>query len=241
MLTLYKMLPVWGLPSPSPPCMKLEAWLRMTNIPYEVGGFDMTRAPKRKVPYVDDDGALLGDSTFILEHLERTRDVHPDAHLSASARAVATAFRRMMKENTYFVTVHIRWAGDDSWARTRLAFADQFPSALPLEQRLGILDSLRPGMLAVLDAQGMGRHTPEEVCQIGQVDLTAVRDYLGDKPYMMGDRVSTVDATVFAHVDNILRSDVESPLIDWAREQSTLVAYCDRLRAAYFPELSAAS
>lgn len=236
MITLYQMLPVNNLPNPSPPCMKLETWLRMTKIPYQKGGLDVSRAPKGKLPYIDEDGVVLGDSTFIIDYLEKKHDVHPDAHLSASERAVAMAFRRMLKENFYWVIVYIRWIDEANWTRWRLVIADQFPAAIPLEQRLGIVDGIQPGMVASIKGQGMGRHTFDEVCRIGRDDLTAIRDYLGDKPYLMGDRISTVDATAYANIANILLADVDSPLRDWARDQKTLVDYHDRMAAEYFPE-----
>jgi glutathione S-transferase len=234
MIKVFQFSPAWGLPNPSPPCMKLETWLRMTKIPYDAMGLDMSRAPKRKVPYIEDDGVLLGDSTFIIEYLEKKHDVHPDAHLSASEKAVSMAMRRMLKEHFYWVIVYLRWMVEANWAPQQLMLANQFPPSLPMEQRLGIADGLRPGALAALDAQGMGRHSPDEVCHLGRGDLTVMRDYLGDKPNLMGDRATTVDATAYAHIANVLNADIDSALRDWTREQKTLVDYCERMREAFF-------
>lgn len=35
MIKLYQFSPAWGLPNPSPFCMKVETYLRMTGLPYE--------------------------------------------------------------------------------------------------------------------------------------------------------------------------------------------------------------
>jgi hypothetical protein len=36
MIKLYQFNAAWGLPNPSPFCMKVETYLRMVSLPYEV-------------------------------------------------------------------------------------------------------------------------------------------------------------------------------------------------------------
>ena len=36
MIKLYQFKPAWGLPNPSPFCMKVETYLRMAGLSYEV-------------------------------------------------------------------------------------------------------------------------------------------------------------------------------------------------------------
>ena len=60
-----------GLPNASPFCMKLETYLRMTGLPFEVRPVtDPRRAPKGKLPYIDDGGTVLADSNLILDYLK---------------------------------------------------------------------------------------------------------------------------------------------------------------------------
>src|SRR5215470_14397806 len=61
-----------NLPNLSPPCVKLETWLRMAAIPYESAPPDLAEAPKGKVPFIEDAGVKMGDSTLIVEYLKRT-------------------------------------------------------------------------------------------------------------------------------------------------------------------------
>lgn len=50
-IKLYQFTPAWGLPNPGPFCLKLETWLRMADIPYElVSGADVRKAPKKSCP-----------------------------------------------------------------------------------------------------------------------------------------------------------------------------------------------
>ena len=61
MLQLHQFAPAFGVPNPSPFCMKLECFLRMTGISYEtVLLADPRKAPKGKGPFVVDDGQRIG-------------------------------------------------------------------------------------------------------------------------------------------------------------------------------------
>ena len=53
----------------------------------DTGGFN--KAPKGKLPYIDDDGQKIADSTFIRRHLESKYGIDFDQGLSAEQRAIA--------------------------------------------------------------------------------------------------------------------------------------------------------
>jgi glutathione S-transferase len=218
--------------------MKLETWLRMAGIPYEVAPLDMSLAPKGKIPFiVQEDGTAMGDSTLIVEHLTARYGRDLDAGLSAEQRAISVAFRRMMKENLYWVMVYARYKDERNWALYRQVLADAVVW-LPQEHRLPAADMLGKVILEQAHGQGMGRHTPEEVARIGIGDLTAVSDYLGDKPFLMGERPTLVDATVYAYVANVIEVPIECAAKDFGRSRDNLVRYCQRMRERYFPELA---
>ena len=55
MITLHRFKPQWGIPNPSPLCMKVETYLRMTAFAYKViEEASPLNAPKKKLPYIDD-------------------------------------------------------------------------------------------------------------------------------------------------------------------------------------------
>src|SRR5262245_59854329 len=99
-LIVHQLPGAWGLPSISPFCLKLETYLRIAQIPFR-SVVDATpfRGPKRKLPWIEHEGRVIGDSGFIIEYLETRFSRDPDATLSASERAVAHAFRRLIEEN----------------------------------------------------------------------------------------------------------------------------------------------
>ena len=63
----------------------------------------------------------------------------------------------------------------------------------------------------------------------------ALQRLLADKPFMLGDQPSSLDATAYAFLANLLWAPVDSPIRDHARSRPTLEAYCQRMKARYYP------
>ena len=80
----------------------------------------------------------------------------------------------------------------------------------------------------------MGRHTREEIYAIGKADLSALANFLGVKPYFLGDRPASLDATGYAFIANVLWVPGESPLKHHAAGYPQLEAYCRRMQARYY-------
>ena len=67
MIKVHQFAPAFGLPNASPFCMKLETYLRMAGLPFElVNDGNVIRAPKGKLPYIEDDGRVVADTNFII-------------------------------------------------------------------------------------------------------------------------------------------------------------------------------
>jgi glutathione S-transferase len=237
MIRLSQPLPFCGLPSISPSCMKLETWLRIADIPYEIAPLDMSAAPKGKVPFIEDGGKKMGDSTLIIDYLKKTRGKDPDEGLTAAERAVSLAFRRMMKEEFYWVIIQCRYRDERNWSIYKNLFADQFPS-LPEPQRHQIVASIYETTISQMQGHGMGRHTAEEVYQLGIADITAVSDFLANKPFFMGEKPTTADAAIYAYVASMIEPPLDCPVKEHGLKLINLVDYCKRMRARYYPELA---
>jgi glutathione S-transferase len=228
----------WGTPNFSPFCAKLEVYLRMAGIPHEVRAADLRRAPKGKIPYVQlEDGRLLGDSQLVIEELVRAHGDALDAHLDARQRAVGHAVRRMLEEGTYFTSLYFRWADDEGFRVVAPDFGKLFPALL----RPFLFPVIRRQVRRSLHGQGTGRHARDEIGRLGMRDVDALATILGESEYLLGDRPSSHDATVYAFCESVLGFPYDSPVRVHARGKANLVAYRARMRARYFAELDAAA
>lgn len=231
MITLYQFPPVWGLPNGSPFCMKVEAYLRMTGLPYQFArGADIRKAPKGKFPVIEDNGKIIPDSSFIVEYLKATYGDPLDGKLTPTERAVALAMRRLMEENLYWCALYSRWGEEENWRITRAAYFGFMPAIIrPLVTGL-----IRRQALKSLYGHGMGRHTRDEIYHIGKTDITALAVFLTDKPFFMGAQPTSLDATAYAFLANLLWTPIRSPLSDYAATLPNLAAYCERMKARYW-------
>ncbi|WP_299488513.1 glutathione S-transferase family protein [Acaryochloris sp. IP29b_bin.137] len=231
MLTLYQFEPVWGLPNASPFCMKLETYLRMTHLDYQVDtSADVRKAPKGKLPYIKDNGKIIADSNLIIDYLKATYGDPLDGHLSPMDAAVALAFQRLIEENLYWALVYSRWIDEKNWPTTKAVYF----SDLPLVLRSIIPKIALKSVTQNLQGHGMGRHTPTEIYHIATLDLQALSSFLHDKPYFMGDQPTTLDASAYSVLANILDDTLTSPLRENAMQLENLGRYCDRMHQAYY-------
>ena len=87
--------------SGSPPCVKLETFLRMTKIPYE-SDYRVKFSKKGKMPWIEFNGQEIADSNFCIRFLNKEFKVDIDSHLSDAEKAIAHSVLTMLEENTYW-------------------------------------------------------------------------------------------------------------------------------------------
>jgi glutathione S-transferase len=231
MITLHQFPSAWGLPNASPFCMKVETYLRMCNLSYTtVNVLNPAKGPKGKLPYITDGANTVADSDFILDYLKATYGDNLDAGLDIRTRAEAHALRRLMEEHLYWCAVYDRWAVDENWALTKPAFFGALPPAV----RDLVAALARRGQLRALRGHGVGRHGRDDVYALGRTDLTALSDFLGTKPYFLGSEPTSLDATAYAFLANLLWVPIDSPLTRHTRALDNLVAYAERMKQRYY-------
>ncbi|MFO1425491.1 MAG: glutathione S-transferase family protein [Steroidobacteraceae bacterium] len=224
----------WGMPNLSPFCSKLETYLRMAGWRYEWRPSDFRKAPKGKIPYIELDGQLLGDSQLIIEELERRRGRDAlDAWLSDEQRAVGHAVRRMLDEALYFACIYLRWGVDEAWQLYRV------PIARSVGPMAFLLPLIRRNVRKSLRAQGTGRHSPEEIERFAIADLDAVSKILDGHEFLLGERPSSYDASAFAFVEGVVGFPHPSRTREFAMGDSRLMRYRARIRERWWGDLSA--
>jgi glutathione S-transferase len=183
------------------------------------------------MPYIVDGTHTLADSSLIIDYLKTTYGDTLDGRMSTEQRAVALAWQRLLEEHLYWAVLYTRWIEPEGWSLTRTAFFAGMPAPLswiipPLARR---------GMAKELHGHGMGRHSREEIYALGCRDLTALADFLGDKPYLMGEQACSLDAVAYGFLANLLWVPLESELKQHARKYPQLERYCLRMKSRYYP------
>ncbi|MEM9152075.1 MAG: glutathione S-transferase family protein [Cyanobacteria bacterium P01_F01_bin.3] len=235
MITLFQFQPCLGVRNPSPFCLKLETYLKMIEQPYEVAdNANLLKAPKKKFPYIQDDtpeGSItVADSSFIIDYLKKTYGDPLDQHLSLPEQGTLLAFRRLMEENLYWVLLYSRWFEDENWVVIRkVYFAD-----LPIILRNIVPGMVRRDYVKAMDGHGIGRHSRDEIYDIGERDVKALSDFLGGKPFFMGEAPTSLDATAYGFLANLIKMELPSVISDYARRFDNLKEYCDRMESKYW-------
>lgn len=231
MITLYGFGPNFGLPETSPYVTKTEVQLRLAGLEYRKEQAFPDQSPKGQLPFIDDSGELIADSTFIRAHIERKYGVDLDAGLDMGQRAQAWAIERMVENHFGWCVGHSRFFIPENFAKGPAHFFDHAPESRRAAMREAMQERVRDSFLA----QGLLRHSAEEIEQLGTRSLVALSLFLGDKPYLMADRPTGVDAVCFAALAALITPFFDSPLARRAEDLPNLGAYVDRMMARFYP------
>jgi len=231
MITLYGFGPGSGLPENSPYVTKTEVQLQLAGLAYRKAQATPTDSPKGQLPFIDDDGRLIADSTFIRAHIERTYGVDLDEGLNARERAEAWAIERMVENHFGFTVGYMRWLIPENFEKGPARWFDEAPEAARDGQRADMLARVTANFMA----NGVARHEPDEVVELGARSLSALALFLGDKPYLMGSQPCGVDAVAFALLAGLLTPAFDSALRRRAEGFANLAAYVDRMMARFYP------
>ena len=223
----------WGL-NPSPFCLKAETYCRLAGVPYRRVVTLPVRAPRGKLPFIEDAGMRVADSGVIIEHLKRRFGDPLDGALDDGQRAIGHLIRRTCEESLYFVLLHARWIDAAGWQAIRPAFFGSLPPLL----RDAVAWSARRGVRQALYGQGYGRHGAAGLRVLGAADLTALATVLADRPFALGARPTSTDATLYGLLANILDAPVPTSLAEEARHQPVLAAYTARMRSVIPPPVN---
>ncbi len=234
MITLYQFARTWGIPNLSHFCTKLETYLRINKLPYQIVETLPIKAPRGKLPYIEDQGRTLSDTRLIVNYLEATYGDNDKALLSSEQQGIAKAYQRLLEEHLFWASMFTRWDyTDENWQTTKQSIF----SGLHLAIRDLVAAITRKKIKAQIMGHGMGRLTHDEIFALAREDIDSLADFLGDKPYFMGDKPTALDASAFGILVNTLCCPIESPLKDYALSRQNLSDYCQRMQAEFFPEL----
>ena len=234
MITLYGFGTGFGLPEISPFVTKTELQLKMAGLAYRKERAMPPASPKGQLPFIDDDGDRIADSTFIRAHIERKYGFDFDAGLSLRERAQAWAFERMIEHHVYWALVGARWVDPVNFAKGPAHFFDGAPE----HRRERLREDAQFRVAENYLLSGLGRHAPDDDVELAVRSLLALSVQLEQQPFLMGDAPCGLDATAFGALAGILTPFFESRLRDRAEQLPNLTFYVDRMMAQYYPDFA---
>jgi len=206
---LFQLPCIWGMNgSISPFCEKVEVYLRTYNIPYDIIITVNTKeSPNGKLPYILINNELIADSSCIIPKLNKIFNVNPDAEYTEEEVAIGHGFQRLLEEHFYFCMGYFRFADPEYWPATKEAFFGELP---PVVRQL-VPRFVQGPVKKSLQQQGVGRHSRDDIISISNDDLRAISDFLGDKNFLLGNNLSTVDFSLYAFLSNVLATPLPIP------------------------------
>ncbi|MFN3231699.1 MAG: glutathione S-transferase C-terminal domain-containing protein [Alphaproteobacteria bacterium] len=236
MLTFYRSGRYGDLGDISPFVYKLETYMRMARIPHETRIMTLSQmladGVRNMIPFVDEDGERMGDSSLIIEHFQRMHnDPLGDLSLPEAEKHKALLIKKLCETELTNIMVYSRWLGSADY-RPVAEFANRDREG---DELAFAVDKALEGVTALMHTFRIGRYDEETVERLLREDLDCLAFYLGGQPYFLGEKPHAVDASAFGLLASFMHFPVANRLIKVAREHDTLVAYCDRIKAEFFP------
>src|SRR5712692_8926901 len=205
--TLYSYAELYGLADNNPYGLKVFAFLRFCNLAFRHEHiFDAKTAPRGQLPYIEDDGEVVGDRDAIIPHLIRKHRLTIDAGLTVAQRNTDHLVRRML-DDLYWVMSYSRWRDDRFWP----FFRDKL---LETHSRLTAsdLEAARKYNFERYYFQGIGRYEAEEVYGRGLADLQVLVNLVGANGFLFADKPNSIDAGIYGFLANIHFYDIGTAL-----------------------------
>lgn len=224
-ITLFQFPKAYEGLSLSPFCTKVESFLILNDLEYRNEFiFNPSKAPYKKLPYIEDsDGSLIADSSFIIEHLDTSRSLKMDQHLSPINKAKGHLIKRTLEEGTYWILFYQRWAPKESWKQVKAtAFA-----GMPQPLRSFVPDLIRRDVLSSLWKQGVARLSSAERLDILRKDLSSLSSLIGDNKFLLGEKPSSYDCGVHSFLKAILLESIDVGYRKEVLEHSNLLKYTE--------------
>ena len=226
MIALYSYPELFGVADNNPFGLKVFAYLKLCGLAFEHDHiFDSRTAPRGQLPYIVDEGEVVGDSDAIIAHLGRKYRPGFDAALTPAQLHTGLLIRRML-EDLYWVMSYSRWADERYWPLFKAAILATHPQVTETA-----MDAARDYNAKRYYYQGIGRYTPEQVYARGLADLEVLASMLGPDGCLFGPGPSSVDAGVYGFLANIHFYPIDTPLKQYLAAHPNLVGHTERLHA----------
>jgi glutathione S-transferase len=221
MITLYSYPQLCGVADNNGYGLKVFAFLKLTGVPFAHQHiFDASAAPRGQLPYIVDDGEVIGDSDTIITHLIGKYRLAIDAELTAPQRDTDLLIRRML-DDLYWVVSYSRWKDEQFWPAFRDVLRREHPSLAEEGLR-----KAREFNFQRYHYQGIGRFAPPAAYARGLADLQVLANLVPENGYVHGSTPTSIDAGIYGFLANILFYPMDTPLKQFVVAHANLVPHC---------------
>jgi glutathione S-transferase len=227
MLTLYSWPALRGVADNNGYGLKVYAFLRLTGIAFAHEHiFDASKAPRGQLPYIDDDGEIIGDSDTILAHLIRKHRLTIDDGLSPAQHDTNLMVARTL-DNLYWVMSYSRWKDERYWP----AFRDLLLREHPALTEDSLLKAKEYNAQRYHYA-GIGRYAPDAAMGRGLADLHVLANLIPADGYVHGATPTSIDGAIYGFIANIYFYPIDTPLKQFVATQDNVTRHCRAIHAA---------
>jgi glutathione S-transferase len=221
-----------GLADLSPFVTKVELLLKMAGIDYEKRtSSNPMKAPKKKIPYIQDGERIVADSHFIRKYLEDKYQINFDRNIDEGRKAVLYFLEKYMEDHLYFLGIVARWQEDSNFRKTSRALFAQAPFFF----RSFIANQVRKTFQKTLWLQGLGRHSQDEQIQLLNEGLYRASILLGDSKYFGGFEPCGADATIYPFLEALASKYFDSPMNKIPDRYHNISEYLKRMKNKFYP------
>lgn len=220
-----------GVLDPSPYVLKVMAYLNISGQAFDYIGDagNLQKAPRGKLPFMEDSGEVITDSFNIICHIDKQLDKTVDDHLTAEQRSLAYLLGRSLDEDYYWFLVYSRWVESDGWALMKQNIADGMP--FPLSKIIPLV--ARPSVVKKAKLQGVAKRDTDEIYQLVDETLLAFNTLLGEKTFLLSDQVSSLDAVAYSYFAQQVYGSQTLRFNQLIEKYPKLVAYVKRFHEQY--------
>jgi len=227
MLVLYSYPQLCGVPDNNGYGLKVFAFLKLAELPFiHEHIFDASDAPRGQLPYVIDDGEMIGDSETIIALLLRKYRVPIDDELTRAQRHIRNLVIRML-DDLYWVMSYSRWKDEQFWPAFRDLLKHEH-SQLNEES----LQQAREFNEKRYYYQGIGRFAPDAAYARGITDLRILADLIPMGGYAFGTKPTSLDAAIYGFLANLYFLPIATPLKQFVDSHPNLVRHCTAIHQA---------
>ncbi|CUG90869.1 glutathione S-transferase, putative [Bodo saltans] len=228
--------PRWsGGPNFSTPCFRIEAFLRLAKLPYRIHfTMDAAKSPTERLPYIVYNDTILADSEFISQFLTKEMKLQVDSHLTPKDHALGLATKRLVEGSLQFGSARIM--NVDNPAFVAALYSAEL--GVPLFVAKFFVRGMRKSYIKLLNTVGHGDLTDAQFKSEMIRDYKALEALIGDKPFLLGDRPSSYDCSLYANLQFFIALGLKTPEFDYLRSSAVLAPYVQRLDKILFPDMA---